>query len=123
MLLLTRLNWILFCVLVTGCVTEPKLSSAINLSPNVVAKGMSQSQVVTKLGSPFMTDLTQDTDGLDRIFSTYKEQQKKGDDGYIYRELTVIYKDGKVEKTAFSERIILKPLKDVRMTHGTIELR
>jgi hypothetical protein len=121
--LVTRIGWVIVSLFFLGCATEPKVTPAINLGPNSIVTGMSQSQVVSKLGSPFTTDVTKDTDGISRIFSTYKEQQKRANDEYIYRELTVIYKDGKVEKTAFSERIILKPLKDVRMTHGTIELR
>lgn len=110
-------------LLVVGCTSPKRNPEVVNLSADVVSVGMSESQVVGKIGSPSSSNIAKDTDGFQRLFAAYKEQQKRAGGGYLFRELTVIYLNGKVEKTAYSERTGLKPLSGVRMTHGTIELR
>jgi len=117
-------NILIFLILLLASCAKPAAPPPIkSFYSDSVLEGMSEKEVILKIGPPLSIISNKDIDGILRKYVTYKQQTKNKSGGFLYKELTVIYLNNRVEKKAYSERFELKPIKGVRMTHGTIELR
>ena len=114
---------LIFLILFLASCAKPVSKPIKTFYSDSVFEGMSEEEVFLKIGPPISVTSIKDLDGVLRKYVSYKQQIKNKSGGFLYKELTVVYLNNKVEKKAYSERFELKPLKGVRMTHGTIELR
>jgi hypothetical protein len=109
------------CVFIFSCASKHS-SFGRDFDASTLSKGMTQQEVLNKLGEPSKYSRQSRVENQDAQVAMYHFQSPTNNGKYLFKELTVVYVNNRVKDLNFRERILLKPMKGARVSNRILDV-